>query len=278
MRILQVINNNVVSVSKSGQELVLMGKGLGFKKKPGDKIDKNSVEKEFLLRDKADMAMLKQLLADIPYDCVELGQEVIAYAQTALGMTIKEGTLVSLADHIASAIQRKKEGYEVRNGLLHETKLTYRREYEAGIWALNLIKEKMGVELLPDEAAFIAIHLVNGANDQDLGTILKMTELIQSIYDIITDHFLMAFDEESLDFHRFFTHLKFFAQRLFAGKSIKDDDDFLYQAVKLKYPEAYICVAKINHFLAKTYDYETTKQESLYLMMHVARLVESSKP
>lgn len=50
MKIAQVLNNNVVTViNASEQELVVMGRGIGFKKHPGDLVDETKVEKVFKL-------------------------------------------------------------------------------------------------------------------------------------------------------------------------------------------------------------------------------------
>ena len=45
MIIQKVINNNVVSTFDSnGKEVILMGKGIGFRKKTGDELDKTKIE------------------------------------------------------------------------------------------------------------------------------------------------------------------------------------------------------------------------------------------
>lgn len=50
MIIQKVINNNVVSTFDSnGKEVILMGKGIGFRKKTGDELDKTKIEKIFTL-------------------------------------------------------------------------------------------------------------------------------------------------------------------------------------------------------------------------------------
>ena len=58
MKILKVINNNVVSAcDDKGKEIVVMGKGLGFGKKNGDILDESKIEKSFrcLMRVSADL-------------------------------------------------------------------------------------------------------------------------------------------------------------------------------------------------------------------------------
>lgn len=39
MKIIQVINTNTIVVNDNGKKLVLMGKNIGFKKKPGQEPD-----------------------------------------------------------------------------------------------------------------------------------------------------------------------------------------------------------------------------------------------
>ena len=49
MKILKIINNNVVSAcDEKGKEIVVMGKGLGFGKKSGDILDELEMSNEKL--------------------------------------------------------------------------------------------------------------------------------------------------------------------------------------------------------------------------------------
>ena len=88
----------------------------------------------------------------------------------------------------------------------------------------------------------------------------------------------MELDEESLAYSRFVTHLKFFAQRLFNNKKyVSQEDDELYNIVKLKYKDAYECAKKIDKFLELEYNYKLTHEEELYLIIHIERVVEKHK-
>ena len=50
MKIYKVINNNMVSIrTNQGQEMMLKGLAIGFKKKPGDKVDESKIEMRFVL-------------------------------------------------------------------------------------------------------------------------------------------------------------------------------------------------------------------------------------
>ncbi len=52
MIILKVFNNNsVVALSDDRQDVIVTGAGVGFHKKPGDRIDEHRIEKRFQQRD-----------------------------------------------------------------------------------------------------------------------------------------------------------------------------------------------------------------------------------
>lgn len=100
MKIAKVINNNVVSVLKEGnQELVIMGRGIAFQKKTGDPVDEARIEKVFTLDNKDVSEKFKTLLYDIPIECMEVSEEIISYAKLQLGKKLNDSIYVSLTDH-----------------------------------------------------------------------------------------------------------------------------------------------------------------------------------
>ena len=63
MTVDKVINNNLVrSKNEKGQEVLVMGCGLGFKKRPGDPIDDGKIEKVYTLNDRKECNQLEQIL------------------------------------------------------------------------------------------------------------------------------------------------------------------------------------------------------------------------
>ena len=52
MKILKIYNNNVVSCCNlKGEEMIVTGAGVGYKKKIGDQIDKARITQQFYLED-----------------------------------------------------------------------------------------------------------------------------------------------------------------------------------------------------------------------------------
>ena len=89
-------------------------------------------------------------------------------------------------------------------------------------------------------------------------------------------YFNIEFDEESINYYRFITHLKFFTQRLSSGRYYEDNDNDLFDMIKLKYPNSYECVKRIEGFVKLKFGTLLTKEEMLYLIIHTARVVHEN--
>ena len=72
MDILRVFNNNVVLARDGDQEVILTGRGLGFKAKPGQRVDDSKVVRKFVPSDGRDPDHVAELLADIPPETIRL--------------------------------------------------------------------------------------------------------------------------------------------------------------------------------------------------------------
>ncbi|AYA77912.1 transcription antiterminator LicT [Bacillus sp. Y1] len=274
MKIAKVYNNNVISAfNEKNEELVVMGRGLAFQKKPGDSIDEDKIEKIFALKNNDMSEKFKTLLYEVPIEYMEVTEDIIKIAKSRLGRNLNDSIYISLTDHIHFAVERNQKGYDIKNALLWEIKRFYKQEFVIGLEALKIIQEKLGVLLPEDEASFIAMHIVNAELNQEMPNVANITKVMQDILNIVKYHFKMDFDEESLNYFRFITHLKFFAQRLYSKTYIEDDDPFLFETVREKHKAAFECTEKINEYIENQFDYRLTNNEKLYLIIHIQRVV-----
>ena len=278
MRIHKILNNNVVVVlDGNDKEQVVMGRGLAFKKKCGDEIDPKAVDKVFTMHNPDTNNKFQELVASIPLDYMLLVEDIISFAKTNIGKKINDSIYISLADHIFMSITRHQEGIEVKNALLWDIKRFYKEEFSIGLQALEMIQKQTGIRLPDDEAGFIALHFVNSEMEENPDRIEDMytiTKVMQEISNIVKYYFKFEFNEESVYYYRFVTHLKFFAQRLVTNKTYKEnDEDDLLDVIKAKYKNAYGCVETIKKYLIDQYDYVLSDEEMLYLTIHIERVV-----
>lgn len=276
MKINKIINNNVISVTQNNQERVVMGKGIGFQKEEGDIVEESKIDKIFDLNNQEISNRFKTLLIEVPIEIVQAVEKIIEVAKIEYHKELSDTIYVALTDHINFAIERQQEGMAIKNGLLWEIKKFYPTEYEIGMRGLDWIEEIAGAKLPEDEAGFIAIHLLN-AEHNNLADYNHVTEMVQNILSLVKYHFRLDFDEESLTYFRFVTHLKFLAQRILSKNPLNTSEIELYDIVKEKYKDAFKCVKKIEVFLMKKYQYEMTKDEALYLTIHIQRLISRNE-
>lgn len=274
MEIYKILNNNViVSKNEHDKEIIAMGKGIAFKKKVGEHIEDELIDKVYTLSDEVS-SKFQELAAEIPVEHMKISDDIIKYVKLKLGKKLNDSIYLSLCDHISTAILHHEEGVDVKNVLLWDIKKFYKDEFEIGKHGLEMIKEKLNVQLNEDEAGFIALHIVNAEMDEKLETIYEVTKVMQEILNIVKYFFHIDFDEDSVYFYRFITHLKFFAHRLITKSSYQDEQsDDLLDLIKIKYKNAYACCLKIKQFLKTNYAYDLSQEETLYLTIHIARVV-----
>lgn len=277
MLIQKIFNNNsILALDSNKREVVVMGRGIGFRKNVGDKIDSEKVEKIFILKEKEASEKFKMLLEDIPKEIIYVCYDIIEYAKNILDVKISEYIYVTLTDHISNAIKLYKEGLNIINPIIWEVKKFYPKEFEIGLKALDFIEEEIGVKLPEDEAANIALHLVNSQVNnscKEVEDIAKQTKMINDILNIVRYTYNIKLDENSLSYDRFITHLRFFFKRLNKKNNNEEEnldnkDDFLLKQVKEKYTDAYKCMLKIEDYLGK----ELNDEEKLYLTVHIQRI------
>jgi len=275
----KVLNNNVVVVNdENGKEQILMGSGIAFGKRVGDFAAKKDVEKVFTLASADISGKFQEFISEIPMESMELSDEIISLAKSRLGKRLNDSIYISLTDHLHTAIERFKSGIVVKNVLLWDIQRFFPDEYEIGLMALDVAKEYFDIKLPKDEAGFIALHIVNAEMDEAVDNMYEITRIMQEITNVVRYHFKVTFDEDSVYFYRFITHLKFFAQRLVNHNNYADDsEDDLLDVIREKYPEAYRCVLKIGHFIQEKYKYTLSNEEKLYLTIHIARIVSKNK-
>lgn len=279
MKIFKILNNNAaVVLDDKDQEKIVMGRGICFKKKAGEEISAKAVDKTFSLSGVEAHNKFQVLIQDVPMEHIAIGEEIISEARMRLGKKLNDMIYISLIDHVHTSIIRFLDGVTVKNVLLWDIRRFYRDEFQVGLWALDLIEAKCKVRLPEDEAGFIALHLANAQMDQEtMHNMYEITRIMQEVVNIVKYFFHVDFNEDDVYYYRFITHLKFFAKRLVEHKIYEDEDnEDLWEVIKSKYNKAYRCVEKISQFIEKKYEYPLSKDEQLYLTIHIERVINKT--
>ena len=269
----KVINNNIISAyEKSGAEVIVMGRGIGFKKKQGEVVPADQISKIFRIKSRTLAEQFKELLANMPLERVRISDEIISHAKDHLKLKLNQSIYVTLTDHINFAIERVSQGIEPQNALLWEIKRFYPQEFQLGIYALELIQDRLDILLPEDEAGFIALHFVNAEYGTDIRDAVKFPDQMQAIVDIVEHDLGILLDESSLHYERFMTHIKFLIQRIYRKELLSSEDRELSLMMQRKYPREYECSVKVAEYIMQATGSRLSEEEIMYLSVHIRRV------
>lgn len=274
MKILKILNNSVViAKDEQGEEVIVMKLGLGFAKKAGDSLPREEGQKIFILSHETS-EQYRRLLKDINPLALELTEKIIEYAIQEKGRQLNDTIHLTLADHIDGLLTRLGRNINMTNQLTLEISRIYTTDFEIGLWAKHLIEERTEFQLLKDEAAFIAFHLVNSSKENAATNeeVNLTVRFITDITTIIETHYQCKIDEDSFSYLRFVRHLKYMAKRIYSD-TLYQDDSTLYDNVAKSYPNSAQCVKKIVRAIELKYKQNVSLEEQAYLIIYVEKLI-----
>lgn len=267
-------NNNVILARNNQQEMILMGKGIGFQVYPDEEVKLELVEQTFVPSDSFKIEGVAELLCNSNPAEVRLAQEIITYGEQILKKSLNENLIITLLDHLHFALVRHAKEMITKSPIEWEIRQMYRVETTIGIEALRLIKVKLGLVLPKSEAIFIAMHFINAQfENETMSDTLAFSETMNQVNSIVKYHFQIKIDEESVNYQRFLTHLRYYLIRQKNHESLDLGNEDVYFTMKERFPEENNCVEKISSFIEKKYQWQTTYDEKLYLILHVNRLI-----
>ncbi len=154
MIIQKVINNNVVSTfDTNNREVILMGKGIGFRKKAGDELDKTKIEKIFTLDQRAKCPFVQEVIAIIQefYE-ISFNAEPPAYQRFTTHLEYLESDIISGESHAEEDEEDDVEFYE-RN------QKKYPEAYICSQKIVEHIEGHYGCSLSADEKMYLIIYV-----------------------------------------------------------------------------------------------------------------------
>ncbi|ETY75407.1 PRD domain-containing protein [Lactiplantibacillus fabifermentans] len=275
MKFLKNFNNNAALVEDDASiEWVVIGKGIGFGKKPGDLVDESKIDRRFIATLKGNMDV--DSFKDIRPQALLMTTKVIHLVEPLLGISFSDYQYFVLADHIDFALKRAKDGIDVDNGTVRwEVKKLFSKEFKAASQAVDLINQEAGITLPKSESVFMTYHFVNAASDgSKLQETIKITKFIGGIIDIVQYQYHMTLDPESFNYNRFVAHLRALMVQKTSHTCTTgaDLDNSLLQLMQVKYSHAYATVERIDTFLQNKTDWQLTPDDKVYLVLHIWRV------
>ena len=280
MRVSKILNNNLVlSKNEDNEEIIVKGLGIGFHAKRGDRIDESLIEKIFYPENHQNSIQIQQYLLSIPEEYLDFVQKFVdKIKENEPDLHLNNSIYLSLSDHIMGTVERFGKGISLKNVLLLDIQQLYKKEYEYGLNMVEEVNRTFHVQLPVDEAGFIALHFVNAEEGQQNNDSYQIVMIVNQVQEIVKNYFSdITFNESSLYYQRFLTHLKYFAQRYLHKELQYDEDENLFQIIQEQCREAYGCVKLIYLMMEEKYHYALSKEEMMYLSIHIQTNVDKSR-
>ncbi len=272
LRIEKVLNNNVlIAEHPSYQEVVLIGKGIGFNRKRGDSIDTTGIEKLFVLKNEKEQENYIKLLPFIDRDIHEVIISAMELIKQRTHSELNEHIHVGLTDHLMFALTRVSQGMQITNPFLVETKALYRREYEIALEVVSLIKERTGIELPAGEIGFITLHIHSAMTNKNLSEVNQDSQLVSRLVSMVEEQLGITIDKDGIDYMRLVRHLRFAIERVKKGERVEEPEK-LASLLKEEYPICYNLAWKLIKVMQQTLKLKVFDAEAVYLTMHLQRL------
>lgn len=270
MKLLRKINNNAaVAQDKRGREMVVLGRGVGFHPMPYELTDLSVVYRTFYDVE----PQYYEMLSSLPEEALMAAADIAEQAEIALQAELNPNLPFTLADHIAFAQEREKQGIRLATPLHYDVQHLYPREYELGLQAMETVRLRTGTALPRAEAVIIALHIVNAELEgSDLSSTLAAVEVLDEVTVLVERELGIALDRESYNYARFAMHIQFLVRRLSSGKVMEQGSGKMLSELSAEYPATYRCAQAVAKEIEQRHGWHCSSDEVLYLMLHIYRV------
>lgn len=274
MIVVKNINNNVsLCLDSSNKEVVVFGKGVGFIKPPNE-IPLGKIERTFYDVNRQYLPLLN----DIPSEIIEFTARQMMDIQSRLPYEINSNLVLTLADHLAFAMERAKKGIFVPMPSIYELEISYPLEVRVGRKLVSALERQFKVKLPSGEVQGAAMHFINARNtpveeEREHESIERQFEtILEQTTEIIQWEMNIRVRRDTFNYARFATHVKFLLKRLAKKKHLDSSNLQMYETMRQEYRAVADCVDKIGEYYESVTSAQLNEEEKLYLILHINRV------
>lgn len=271
-RIEKVLNNNALIIRDEINEIemLIMDKGVGFNAKINADFDISTAENVYYLDKKDELEMANSVNPIL----LEVCNEILITAKNHFNKSVDTDILLPLADHIAFALKRMENNIVISNPFAEDIRILFPDEYQVALEARRIIKEKLKVDIVDDEVAYITLHIHSALSEDSVADSINRTKLIQESILLIEDKLSIKVDIHSTVYARLVNHLKYLMVRIANHESLDMEMD---SYIKNKFPKAYEVGIDVAKFFEEKLNCNIPEVEIDYLAIHIQRILLSSK-
>lgn len=269
-RTIKVLNNNGILVldEESHKELILLGNGVGFGRKTGERIEKLGEARRYELVSGKTSALVQVNSIDPVF--IEAAGRIIEESEAVMG-PLHHDILIPMADHIALAVSRAKENRELPNPFKHDIKALFSREYEAAMNGVNVIRELTGTGISEDEVGYITLHIHAGLSEENVADAMNIARLVQDSVREIEREMEFELASDSLGYNRLVSHIRYMIARTRKGERANlDMEDY----ARKSFPKPYQVAEHVCRNMERALRLTVAAEETGFLAIHIQRVMQ----
>lgn len=275
-KVVKVITNNLVRAKNTlNEEVIVSGKGIGFKKKQNDLIPFTNIENEFVLRNPHESFLYDQLINNTSPKLIEISNSVIAYIQSNFEKQMNEHIHVSLTDHIAFLVKRHKLGITISDPFNNEIGILYPKETAIANQVIDMLNKELNIKIPKSESSFIILHIISATSDKTINDIQEINKIINLLMNVLENHLNISLDRTTLNYARLVTHIRFMLERINRNETLQLPFEMV-NMIKNSYPLCYSLGWKLVKIVQQELHKEISENEIICISLHLYRFTQNN--
>ncbi|WP_314575994.1 PRD domain-containing protein [Enterococcus gilvus] len=279
MRIKQSYNNNIILVSLDDvKEAVIIGTGIGFSKKPGDRVDETKIKSIYYSENVSEKTFNDSILSVAEPAIISFVESALETVERNLGITVYSSLFISLVEHFNNLMMNGSY-LDDEHPLRWIVKRVYPEIYDVSKQIYCAFITTIDVPVPRSEIVSISLHIINGVQKNSMPDTMEITRTINEILRVLEYSQEFRLDPYDVDYSRFVTHLEFLFNRLrsnnkYIGRNYDLVDEKIDEKVFTNFEnddKVMLILEKILKIIQKKYG-EVSKAEKLFLLIHLLKL------
>lgn len=269
-KVVKVLNNNGILAydMNTRREVIFLGAGVGFGKRPGEILESVPEAKVYGLMNRRKEQPVIKVVNGIDPKILEVTGQLLEMVEKQFGR-IDRNVLLPLADHIALTIKRMRSGKELPNPFTADIRVLFSEEFQVAEEGAKLLETVTDCHITEDEIGYIAIHLHSAVSDDNVGQSLDLARLARECICLVEEISGYRLKETSMGYSRLMSHIRYMLVRIRNGEKIPlDVEDY----VKGKFSKAYDCASVICRRMEQELSMPVYQEEVGFLGLHIQRV------
>ncbi|PYZ93679.1 hypothetical protein CR194_11020 [Salipaludibacillus keqinensis] len=269
----KALNNNVViAQSDHNQEVIFIGKGIGFGMKNGDYFESTTYDKVYSLVDEQEQEKYIRLVTKETEETLLIIHESIEKIHEVIGFQLGEQLHFALTQHLALALQRTRDRTEIQNPFLTETKWLYYDTYQIAESVVAFIHDKTGLRLPGAEVGFITLHIQSAIRDSH-SSLNKESDLLVRCVRYIEEKAEVKLSHDLVSFRRLIHHIKQIMKEPVNDEGSKFNEEVILM-LKENNPLCYNISRNLVRMIEKSARVSLGSSEVIHLMIYVQTVLD----